>query len=502
MQYYLKLLIKILIKIGSSQNIKERITSLKTSFEGVEPVLMELIDVNNHVKFESFLHKHEYIKQFYYEMQNKYGNSSRETYLVSPKELNEIIHIAQLHKNNFTDISHEIINKINEIENSNKLNEVNNTKLSDIYGLLLGIKNDVDSIKNNNDCKINNPVILDQIQPEIEKSIDYDSCDSYDSTDYNESYKIKCDKISKMIEIDEIKLEREKIKLEKERLKLNEIIELKNKELIKKNKNKETINESNNDNNKTNEKIDESSDNDTESSYDSDEDDIDLTTIYLSGKKMKYSTKVPYVYQYNPDNLKVPIKIHESPADVERDLPELEISPSPLRNSSKNNTIYKGFRWFFVKRTENPPTKIPNTVNIKKQEFKIQYVAMIDIKKTKILNVYPNQKEATKDRLMKANSFNRAIKQQSISSGHYWNYFYDCPQEMQDEYLKNNKLPDKYVSSASKKVQQICPISKNVLKTYDSNREVVKLFKMSVASLKKYAQSGELHNGYYWKIIE
>ena len=125
---------------------------------------------------------------------------------------------------------------------------------------------------------------------------------------------------------------------------------------------------------------------------------------------------------------------------------------------------------------------------------------MIDITQTKIMAVYQNQKEAAKARLMKCKSFNRAIQNGSISSGHYWKYFDDCSKEMRDEYLKNNSLPEKYVSKVSKKVQQICPKTKQILKTYDSNRDVIKLFKMSVTSLKKYSISGEIHNGYIWKI--
>ena len=50
------------------------------------------------------------------------------------------------------------------------------------------------------------------------------------------------------------------------------------------------------------------------------------------------------------------------------------------------------------------------------------------------------------------------------------------------------------------KIQQICPKTKQILKTYDSNRDVIKLFKMSVTSLKKYSECGEIHNGYIWKI--
>jgi len=235
----------------------------------------------------------------------------------------------------------------------------------------------------------------------------------------------------------------------------------------------------------------------------SDIEDIDYTKVFFQTKKNTYSIKIPYVYQYHPDDLVNPIKIHQSPADVERDesLKNLEISPSPLRNAVKNNTIYKGFRWYYVKRNENPPESIPTNVENKHKESEIKFIAMIDITKTKILAVYPNQKEATKARLMKTNSFHRAIQNGSISSGHYWNYFDSCSEEMQQEYLKNNSLPEKYVTTASKKVEQICPLTKKVLKTYNSNREVIKNFKMSVSSLKKYSDSGEIHNGYIWKIV-
>ena len=195
---------------------------------------------------------------------------------------------------------------------------------------------------------------------------------------------------------------------------------------------------------------------------------------------------------------------YDSPSEVERcqELSHLEISPSPLRGAYKNNTIYKGFRWYFVKRDETPPDSIPQTVESKHKDVEIKYVAMIDITKTKIMDVYTNQKEAAKARLMKSNSFNRAIQNGTVSSGHYWCYFDNCTKEMQYEYLKHNKLPEKYTSPCGKKVQQICPRTKQLLKTYNSCRDVIKLFKMSVTSLKKYNDSGEIHNGYIWKIID
>ncbi len=417
---------KNIIKVGHSQDIKERMGHLSNAYENIQPLLLDIVKIDDNINFENFLHNHDFFRKFYFPMKNKQDKVSKETYLVDNEQCNEMINII----------------------NSNK-------KL-------------------------------------FEKDV---------------------------LELEKIKLKKEEINAKKEEISLkNKEIELKIKdkemeikkmeiEIIKNKNNDELLEKLNNEINLLKLKIDDLESNKiediNENNNDSDVEDIDLTKIFFQTKKNTYGIKIPYVYQYNPDDLINPIKIHESPADVERDieLKSLEISPSPLRNAVKNNTIYKGFRWYYVRRDENPPEQIPPTVESKHKEPEVKFIAMIDITKTKILNVYPNQKEATKARLMKCNSFHRAINNGTISSGHYWNYFENCSKEMQEEYLKNNKLPEKYVSTCCKKVQQICPLTKNILKTYDSNREVVKNFKMSVSSLKKYSDSGEIHNGYIWKIV-
>jgi hypothetical protein len=125
---------------------------------------------------------------------------------------------------------------------------------------------------------------------------------------------------------------------------------------------------------------------------------------------------------------------------------------------------------------------------------------MIDITKTKIMKVYASQKEAIDARMMKCNSFSRAIQQESISSGHYWKYYKDCSEEMKNEYLSRDTLPEKIVSKSAKSVDQIDPRTRNIIKTYGSNREVAKDFQMSIMSLKKASASGEIKNGYIWRI--
>lgn len=350
---------KKIVKIGSSQNIKERISSMNNQFDNIEIILLDIIEVNNYRKFEKYLHNNNFIKSCLYPLLKKDKTESNETYLVSDDELKEFIKI------------------INEDIDSKEIEELKQ-----------------------------NEIELDKINNEIDFSDDDD--------------------------------------------------------------------------------------------YLSDE-ELDLTKVNFQLKKRSNGNRSPKVYQYLPDNLLVPIKIYDSPAEVERDLKELYISPAPLRASSKNNTIYKGFRWLFLNRNLELPINIPDTVDNKHKSTSIKYIAMIDIKKTKILEVYATQKDAVEARNIKSRSFTRAIQQQSISSGHYWNFFDDCSEEMKSEYLKNNKLPEKYVANIGKKVEQIDPKTNTVIKIYNSNRDVVKNFQMSTLTLQKCLKSGEIYNGYMWR---
>lgn len=217
-------------------------------------------------------------------------------------------------------------------------------------------------------------------------------------------------------------------------------------------------------------------------------------------KERKNGKNTPKIYKYNPNDLTTPIKVYDSPIDVEREYEN--ISLSQLKRSANNNTIYKDFRWLSLNRNYQPPESIPKTKITKHKSPDIKYIAMIDIKQTKIMEVFANQKNAVEARNMKSKSFTRAIQNNSVSSGHYWKFFDDCSEEMKTNFLLSSKLPEKYVSKISKYVEQIDPKTNIVIATYCSNREVCKKFQMSVLSLKKASDTQSIHHGYKWKIKE
>lgn len=52
-----------------------------------------------------------------------------------------------------------------------------------------------------------------------------------------------------------------------------------------------------------------------------------------------------------------------------------------------------------------------------------------------------------------------------------------------------------------KGVEQIDPKTNEVIEKYHSNREICKKFQMSILSLKKASETGNIHNGYKWRIV-
>ena len=216
--------------------------------------------------------------------------------------------------------------------------------------------------------------------------------------------------------------------------------------------------------------------------------------IYI---KARENTRSPKVYQYDPKTLEL-IKIYDSVIAFTRHFHSS--SGSALREAAKNNRVYKEFRWALSDRNVVEVPTIEPTVESRTQS--VEYIAMIDIKKTKILEVYPSQKEAAMSRnLAGFSTISRAIKKNGISSGHYWNVFNKCSKEMKDEYLKHNELPEQHTKANGVKVLQISPITNEEIKQFDSITEVLKKFQMSRITLNNASEKGDIHNGFKWKVL-
>ena len=104
---------KFLIKIGSTQNIKERFSNIQTNYK-MTPTLLNIFECENHTKFEKWVRHNEVIKPLYYEIKKNDGTIATETFLVNKEQYNNIIKIMQ---NEVKMFSKEDVDKLIELEN-------------------------------------------------------------------------------------------------------------------------------------------------------------------------------------------------------------------------------------------------------------------------------------------------------------------------------------------------------------------------------------------------
>lgn len=407
----------ILIKIGSSQNIKQRIQGITTSY-GVIPIVLDIFESLNHTQFEKFLRDHDSIKSLYHATQKMDGVTTRETYLVNDEQYAGIIRIAKSNVAKFLPVDNEeLTERINEQNKELAMYE----KTRDEHAMAF-------------------------VEKELEKE---EICRQIAENELRESETF-LQAITDLREMEVIRQQNmARIQADPS---LNAILEPQ----------------------------------------------LKLEEVAHAFLKRRVHSRSPKVCQYDKTTLEL-LNIYDSIIDVIRKFNSS--SPCALKDAAKNRTIYKDYRWMMMDR-ESTETPVPQPT-VESHQKNIEPIAMIDIKQTKILEVYACQRDAASARnLAGFSTISRAIKNKSISSGHYWNFFNQCSQDMRDEYLSERDLPQPHIKTNGNSVIQYDPISNKEVARYHSITEVVKRFQMSPVSLRKYAATGEPHNGFKWKIVK
>ena len=237
------------------------------------------------------------------------------------------------------------------------------------------------------------------------------------------------------------------------------------------------------------EPIDESSD------VESSDDENDEVEYILRARK---NTRSPRIQQYDPETLQL-IKTYDSVIEVLRAFPST--SASCLKMAIKKKTLYKEYRWWQLSREDLVKQyDIPQTIHAVSQTHGL--IAMLDLNKTKIVEVFASQKDAAIARKHKGiAAICKAVQKNTLSSGHYWCHYDKCTTAMKDAYISTHTLPETQPTSNAVQVQKICMQTRKVLHTYKSINDVVKKYQMSRASLKRAHDEKVQHNGYYWNIV-
>ena len=203
------------------------------------------------------------------------------------------------------------------------------------------------------------------------------------------------------------------------------------------------------------------------------------------------------VQLYLPNDFHTVVKVISGITDATREIPGT--SYSSIRNAAGGNTVYKGYRWFLVPRSDPDPTavkKIPPTVA--KQRRKTGLVAMMCLDKANVQGVFKTHSDAGSHVSRTSSAIGQALSGGVPVAGHYWMHWDDVDEGLQTQYLAANELPKLAINPHGVRVQKIDPITKVVVKTYASMAEVRVKERITEKTLNTYNGEG-VYKGFCWK---
>lgn len=209
----------------------------------------------------------------------------------------------------------------------------------------------------------------------------------------------------------------------------------------------------------------------------------------------------PIVQIYHKDNLQKVVRVFSSIIEATRDFNynNKTASFTCIKKANQFKTVYLDYRWHFIYNRQeidlDKPRGIGETVIT--QERKQGQVAMLNIDKTKIINVFKMAKEAAKSISQHPSAMCSAIKYTSPLNNHYWFLWENVSASLRNDFLKSNILPVIAKNIRGIKIELLHPNSNEVVKTFDSYTDVQKELKISIKKIKELIENNESYKGKY-----
>ena len=220
-----------------------------------------------------------------------------------------------------------------------------------------------------------------------------------------------------------------------------------------------------------------------------------ISEVFLAPQVAAYKQSRGHkVQRYSRDGSEL-LHTYQGITDAIRD--PILTNASGLSESIVKCTLYKGYRWTNLDRELDDSTIQTLALTVDQTEIHTGYVAMLDLEKTCIVSVFQDQKAAALDRKFSSSaSISSAIRLQRKSGGHYFVMYDDCDQALKDAFLKNHTLPPPAKRTNSQSIDQLHPITNQLIQTFASISDVQKALHLSRRSIAKALEEGGIVKGY------
>jgi len=218
--------------------------------------------------------------------------------------------------------------------------------------------------------------------------------------------------------------------------------------------------------------------------------------IPLEKQPSKRAKNGQYVQKIDPDDLTKIINVYDSMIYVLRDPENLGFQKTSIQNAIKNNTVYKGFRWNFVKKEQNPNVvNILPTVEAKTRSSNVSTILQLNYAKTEICDSFITRQKAAKALGISCTKLNSII----ANGDKYCNYYYielnKCSKELLDKYEKPIK---KFTYSNAKLIKQTNPLTKQIF-IFNSMSDIYRKYSITSRTIVNAINSKTICNGFLWE---
>lgn len=207
----------------------------------------------------------------------------------------------------------------------------------------------------------------------------------------------------------------------------------------------------------------------------------------------------PKIQRYSPDGKEL-VQTYPGTAEATRDASLENPSGKGIRDAIKNKSVYKGYRWAGLSRNLHDDTVLEIGESVLLQTPRKGFVAMLSLDRSRVVNVFCDQKAAAEDRQFKGcAAISGAIKNGNQSGGHYFQMWHDVDPELQEAYLATNTLPEKRVAANARAIEQVNPATGAIVKRFASAADITKTIRIARASLNDALAGHHTLKGFLWR---
>lgn len=241
---------------------------------------------------------------------------------------------------------------------------------------------------------------------------------------------------------------------------------------------------------------------DTETNMEGDNDDASTIPDITYQERRYTQGRGPKIQRYSPDGKSL-LATYPGTAEATRDATINNPSGKGIRDAIERRSVYKGFRWAALLRELPDDTVQAIGDTVQQAGLQKGFVAMLSLDKTRVVQVFCDQRAAAENRqFVGCAPISMAIKNGTKSGGHYFQMWHDVSQELKDAYLATNALPEKRISPRARAIEQLNPVTGEVVQRFTSMVDITKSIRVARASLQDAIANGHILKAYIWRYAD